>query len=120
VPIYFALVGFRLDLLDLVDWQLTLIFVVATSALKIGSVQLAARATGGSWMQALDYGVAMNTRGGPGIVLASVALGANIIDGRMFSTFVLASIITSLTTGMWLRWRLRSGTAFGKGDASPS
>ena len=48
----------------------------------------------------------MNTRGGPGIVLASVTHAAGIIDDRMFTAIVLASIFTSLATGCWLRWRL--------------
>jgi hypothetical protein len=47
----------------------------------------------------------MNTRGGPGIVLASVALAAGIVDERMFTALVLASILTSLATGIWFRWR---------------
>ena len=53
----------------------------------------------------------MNTRGGPGIVLASVAYAAGIIDDRLFTAFVLASIVTSLATGVWLRWRLSADPA---------
>ena len=106
VPIYFALVGVRLDLAHEFDALLTLFFIVATTAIKLGSCSIAARASGVDWTRALDYGIAMNTRGGPGIVLASVALAAGIIDGRMFTALVLASIVTSLGTGLWLRWRL--------------
>jgi len=105
VPIYFALVGARLDLAHAFDWALTLGFVAATTAVKVASVVLAARAAGTNWRRALDYGVAMNTRGGPGIVLASVAHAAGIIGDRMFTALVLASILTSLATGIWFRWR---------------
>ena len=105
VPIYFALVGARLDLAHAFDWALTLGFVAATTAVKVASVMLAARAAGTKWRRALDYGVAMNTRGGPGIVLASVAHAAGIIGDRMFTALVLASILTSLATGIWFRWR---------------
>jgi K+:H+ antiporter len=57
--------------------------------------------------------MAMHTRGGPGIVLASVAYAAGIIDERMFTALVLASILTSLACGLWLRWRLvRDPTVF--------
>ena len=66
---------------------------------------IAARIGGAGWGGALDYGVAMNTRCGPGIVLASVAHAAGIIDDRMFTALVLA-ILTSLATGLWFRWRL--------------
>ena len=106
VPIYFALVGLRLDLAHQFDVPLTLLFIVASTAIKLASCTIAARAAGAGWARALDYGVAMNTRGGPGIVLASVAHAAGIIDDRMFTALVLASILTSLATGLWLRWRL--------------
>jgi Kef-type K+ transport system membrane component KefB len=106
VPIYFALVGLRLDLAHEFDWRLTLLFVAATTAVKLASCVVAARIGGAGWGRALDYSVAMNTRGGPGIVLASVAHAAGIIDDRMFTALVLASILTSLATGLWFRWRL--------------
>jgi len=73
---------------------------------KLASVLVAARAAGAALGRALDYAVAMNTRGGPGIVLASVAHAAGIIDDRMFTALVLASILTSFATGLWFRWRL--------------
>ena len=111
VPIYFALVGLRLDLAHEFDAALTLMFIAASTIVKLASCALAARAAGTPWARALDYGVAMNTRGGPGIVLASVAHAAGIIDARMFTALVLASILTSLATGIWLRRRLISDPA---------
>ena len=45
----------------------------------------------------------MNTRGGPGIVLASVAFNFGLIDERFFVTLVLAAITTSLASGAWFR-----------------
>ena len=106
VPIYFALVGLRLDLAHQFDWRLTALFILASTAIKLASCALAAKMGGAGWGKAMDYGVAMNTRGGPGIVLASVAHAAGIIDDRLFTAFVLASILTSFATGLWLRWRL--------------
>src|SRR5690606_35644717 len=78
VPIYFALVGLRLDLAHQLDVQLTLLFIIASSAIKVTSCTVAARASGIEWSRSFDYGIAMNTRGGPGIVLASVAHAAGI------------------------------------------
>lgn len=106
VPIYFALVGLRLDLAHQFDGSLILFFIIASTAIKLVSCTIAARIAGSDWARAFDYGVAMNTRGGPGIVLASVAYAAGIIDERMFTALVLASILTSLATGFWLRLRL--------------
>ncbi len=105
VPIYFALVGLNLDLSLHLDWRLTLVFLAASTAVKLASVMLVARTAGCGWSEALDYGMAMNTRGGPGIVVASVGLASGIIDDRMFTALVLASLVTSLAAGLWFRWR---------------
>jgi hypothetical protein len=44
----------------------------------------------------------MNARGGPGIVVASTAFSAGIIDQDFFAVLVLLAIITSLAAGAWL------------------
>ena len=46
--------------------------------------------------------MAMNARGGPGIVLASTAYAAGIINQTFFVSLVLLSVITSLLAGSWL------------------
>jgi Kef-type K+ transport system membrane component KefB len=109
VPIYFAIVGLKLDLVHQFDLELTVVFIVASSLLKFGSVALGLKLAGRPLAVCIDYGVAMNTRGGPGIVLASVALGFGLITEAFFVTLVLASIVTSLFSGAWLRMALRRG-----------
>ena len=52
----------------------------------------------------------MNARGGPGIVLASTAYAAGIIDESFFVTLVMLSVVTSLLAGAWLE---RAATALG-------
>ena len=44
----------------------------------------------------------MNARGGPGIVVASTAFAAGIIDQNFFAVLVLLAILTSLAAGAWL------------------
>ena len=114
VPIYFAQVGLRLDLPGAFDGFLIFGFLLASSAVKIASVIAVVRVAGSAWRDALDYGVAMNTRGGPGIVLASVALAGGIIDDSMFVALVVTSILTSLAAGMWFRWRLQGGAVYAR------
>lgn len=53
------------------------------------------------------FAVAMNTRGGPGIVLASVAFDFGLIDERFFVTLVLVAIVTSLIAGAWFHYAVR-------------
>lgn len=107
VPIYFALVGIKVDLPSYFDPQLFLMFLIFSSAIKVISVVLLARLVENSWMKTMDYGIVMNTRGGPGIVLASLAYSTGIIDQSLFVTLVVTSILTSLFAGIWLRWRSR-------------
>jgi Kef-type K+ transport system membrane component KefB len=109
VPIYFALVGHSLNLARDADASLILGFLLASSAAKLASVMAAARAAGSNFRHALDLGMAMNTRGGPGIVLASVAHAAGIVDGRMFLALLLASVLTAVAAGWWFRRRRAEG-----------
>ena len=83
-----------------------LLFFVSTSIVKTISVMLSVRRWCDTWKSALDYGLVMNSRGGPGIVLASVAYAALIIGPEMFVALVLSSILTSLLAGLWLKQRI--------------
>jgi Kef-type K+ transport system membrane component KefB len=60
---------------------------------------------------ALNLAVAMNARGGPGIVLASTAFGAGIIDARLYTTFVMLAVVTSLIAGTWLQRTIAAAPA---------
>ncbi len=106
VPIYFALVGLQMNLQVHLNVGLLLAFLFASSGVKVASVLVATRTVVPTWKHALDYGVVMNARGGPGIVLASLAFAASIIDEDLFVALVLTSILTSLMAGVWLRRRL--------------
>lgn len=44
----------------------------------------------------------MNARGGPGIVLASTAYVAGIINETFFVSLVMLSVVTSPLSGSWL------------------
>ena len=108
VPIYFALVGLQMNLLGNFNPMLIFGFLLASSLIKVASVAFFAKLARASWANAFDFGVTMNARGGPGIVLASLAYAAQIIDEALFVALVLASILTSLVAGAWLRVRRES------------
>ena len=57
----------------------------------------------------INLAVTTNARGGPGIVLASVAFDAGIISSRFYTTLVLAAVVTSQIAGAWLDYVLRKG-----------
>jgi Kef-type K+ transport system membrane component KefB len=104
VPVYFALVGLRIDLPNFLDGGFTLAFLVGSTLLVMVSVMAGAKLVGKSLLTSLNLGMAMNTRGGPGIVLASVAFAFGIINQTFFVTLVIAAVVTSLVSGAWFRF----------------
>jgi len=109
VPVYFAVVGMKLDLVRGISWKMMLAFLVGTCALKILSVSLASRLAGFHGLDLINLAVTTNARGGPGIVLASVAFDAGIISSQFYTTLVVAAVLTSQMAGAWLDFVLRKG-----------
>jgi Kef-type K+ transport system membrane component KefB len=91
------------------SWQLLLIFLVASCVIKIMSVSLASRLAGFRGLDLINLSLTTNARGGPGIVLASVAFDAGIINASFYTTLVLAAVLTSQIAGAWLDYVLRRG-----------
>jgi Kef-type K+ transport system membrane component KefB len=106
VPVYFAIVGLQLDLLHHFPVVFFLWFVVVACVVKLAGVWVGARLAGEDNRSATNLAVAMNARGGPGIVLATVTFTAGIINEEFFTVLVLLSIITSQAAGIWLDLKL--------------
>ena len=102
IPVYFAIVGLQLDLLHHFDPWFFLWFLAFACAAKGLSVYLGARLGGEPARSARNLAVALNARGGPGIVLASVTYAAHIINQEFYACLVLMAIVTSLLAGSWL------------------
>jgi Kef-type K+ transport system membrane component KefB len=109
VPVYFAIVGLKLDLIRGVSLWMIVAFVVGTCAVKILSVSLAGRFAGFRGLDLINLAITTNARGGPGIVLASVAFDAGIISPKFYTTLVIAAVLTSQFAGAWLDYVLRKG-----------
>ena len=78
--------------------------------IKLISVLAGARLAGFSIPSCVNLAVATNARGGPGIVLASVAYAACIINAPFYTTLILLAVITSQAAGAWLEHVLRKGS----------
>jgi Kef-type K+ transport system membrane component KefB len=109
IPVYFALVGLKLDLIRGFSLGMITSFILGSCIVKILSVSLAGRFAGFRGLDLLNLAVTTNARGGPGIVLASVAFDAGIISPKFYTTLVLAAILTSQAAGAWLDYVLRKG-----------
>jgi Kef-type K+ transport system membrane component KefB len=109
IPIYFALVGCRLDLGNGFSVKLLLVFLAVACLVKLVSAGAGARLAGFDWLASANLSIALNARGGPGIVLASVAYEAGIVNSSFYTTLVLVALITSQFAGAWLDFVLRRG-----------
>jgi len=102
IPVYFAIVGLRLDLIRGISFWMLVAFILGTSVVKVLSVSLAGRFAGFRGLDLINLAITTNARGGPGIVLASVALDAGIISAQFYTTLVVAAVVTSQIAGVWL------------------
>jgi len=109
VPVYFAVVGFKLDLAKSFSFSMLALFLVGACAVKLACVSTGARLAGFRGLDITNLAVATNARGGPGIVLASVAFDAGIVNAAGYTTLVLVAILTSQAAGAWLEYVLRKG-----------
>nr|WP_202447604.1 cation:proton antiporter [Streptomyces sp. SID5468] len=102
VPVYFAVVGLKLDLIRHFDPVFFLWFLALACVVKSAGVWAGARLAGQDAASAGNIAVAMNARGGPGIILASVTYAAGVISEDFFTSLVVLSIVTSQAAGVWL------------------
>ena len=103
VPIYFALVGIQLNLIN--DFSLVrflFFFVIAFGLEAIGTL-IMVQFTDLNLRTKINFAVTMNARGGPGIVLATVAYSYQIISIEFFTVLILTTMLSSLIAGYWLR-----------------
>lgn len=109
IPVYFAVVGLKLDLIRGVSLVMIFWFLAGTCLIKVLSVALAGRLAGFRGLDLVNLAVTTNARGGPGIVLASVAFDAGIISAKFYTALVIAAVVTSQIAGAWLDFVLRKG-----------
>jgi Kef-type K+ transport system membrane component KefB len=109
VPIYFGIVGYKLVFGREFSWAVLLVFLFASSAIALTTKALAARLGGFHGLDIANIAITTNARGGPGIVLASVAYDAHIINAAFYTALVITAVVTSQACGVWLRYVLAKG-----------
>ncbi len=109
IPIYFAIVGLKLDLIHGVSILMVAEFLIGSCLVKVISVAIAGRFAGFRGLDIINLAITTNARGGPGIVLASVAFDAGIISPKFYTTLIVSAVLTSQMAGAWLDFVLRRG-----------
>jgi Kef-type K+ transport system membrane component KefB len=116
IPVYFALVGYSLIFDKAFSLPMLLGFLAGACLLKLTAVSLGARLAGFRGLDVVNLAVATNARGGPGIVLASVAYQAGIVSAAFYTTLVLVAVLTSQAAGAWLEYVIRRGRPLLSGE----
>ncbi|HEY0794960.1 MAG TPA: cation:proton antiporter [Acidisarcina sp.] len=119
IPAYFAIVGLKLDLTRGVSVEMMLAFILGSCLIKVFAVSIAGRFAGFRGLDLINLAITTNARGGPGIVLASVAFDAGIISSQFYTTLVVAAVLTSQIAGAWLDYVLRKGWPLLRGAELP-
>jgi Kef-type K+ transport system membrane component KefB len=109
IPVYFAIVGLKLDLVRGLSLWMLVAFFVGSCVVKILSVSMAGRFAGFRGLDLINVAITTNARGGPGIILASVAFDAGIISSKFYTTLIVTAVLTSQVAGAWLEHVLRKG-----------
>ncbi|MBC6971534.1 cation:proton antiporter [Bacillus sp. Xin] len=115
IPLYFAIVGLQLDLIKHFNPFYFLGFLLFACLVQTLSVYLTSRMIKQDPLTSLNLAIAINDRGGPGIVLASIAYSTGIINQEFFAVLVMLALMTSFLPGVWFRivlkkkWRLMPG-----------
>jgi Kef-type K+ transport system membrane component KefB len=118
IPIYFAMVGYKLVWGSSFSLSLFLLFLLGSSMISAASFALAAYVAGFRGFDVLNLVVTKNARGGPGIVLATVAYEGGIISAPFYSTLVLTALVTSQAAGAWLSYVLSRGWPLMTGESN--
>ena len=109
IPVYTAIIGYRLDFTKDFAPLLLLAFLVGSSLLRVVAVGVAAYCGRFRGRDIVNLAITCNARGGPGIVLASVAFDAGIINAPFFTALVITAILTSQFSGWWLGYTIHMG-----------
>jgi Kef-type K+ transport system membrane component KefB len=120
VPIYFAMVGLQITFQGNIDVPFTLMYLAFSTVVVVLAVFPLMRFAGHSSTVAGNFCVAMTTRGGPGIVLASLAYSVGIINQRFFVTLILTALATSLICGAWFRFVIDRRLELYEGAPAPT
>ncbi|MGK5496583.1 cation:proton antiporter [Streptomyces sp. URMC 125] len=109
LPVFFAVVGLKLDLPAVGgprDWAVLVLIVCAASASKIGAVMLFSRWLGRGRREAATLGLMMNCRGVTELIVLQLGLTLGILSQQLFAMLACMALVTTAATGPLLR-RLR-------------
>jgi Kef-type K+ transport system membrane component KefB/nucleotide-binding universal stress UspA family protein len=106
-PIFFGLVGLKVDLWQLEGWGVPLLVLAVACVGKLVGCSVGALWGGLRFWEAASIAVAMNARGAMGLVAATIGLSLGILNDAMFSIIVMMAVVTSFMAPLGLRLTMR-------------
>lgn len=98
LPIFFAYAGFKVDLRQLLHWDMagyTALLTVLACAGKLGGSSLAARLSGMDVKESVLVGILMNTRGLMELIILTVGLQLGVINQRVYGMMIVMALVTT-------------------------
>jgi Na+:H+ antiporter len=122
VPVFFVLMGMRVDLSAFARVEVLGLATLLTLAAVIGKQACSLGAYGG--LDRLSIGIGMIPRGEVGLIFAGIGLtlsvgGERIVDEAVFSAVVIMVIVTTMLTPPALKWSLARGERRGAAPPPP-
>jgi Kef-type K+ transport system membrane component KefB len=113
VPVFFVLMGMRVDLTAFARVDVLGLAALLTLAAIVGK-QACSLGTLGRPLDRLSIGIGMIPRGEVGLIFASIGMtltlaGAPIVDSSTYSAIVIMVIVTTMITPPALKWSLARG-----------
>jgi Kef-type K+ transport system membrane component KefB len=114
VPVFFVLMGMRVDLTAFARVDVLGFALVLTLAAIVGK-QACALGARGPGLDRLSVGIGMIPRGEVGLIFANIGLGLTvagerIVDATIYSAVVIMVIVTTMITPPALKWSLTRKT----------
>ena len=118
VPVFFVLMGLRVELAAFARPDILGLAAALTLAAVLGKQACSLGAFGG--LDRLSVGIGMIPRGEVGLIFAGIGLtltlgGERIVDPGVFSAVVIMVIVTTMATPPLLKWSLSRGS---RGESS--
>lgn len=106
VPIFFVSIGLAVNLRAITGsaWIFAIIISIVAILSKILGSGGGARLSGFSWLESLQLGIGMVSRGEVGLIVAAFALTSGLLSQENFSIAVFMVIIATLVTPPMLRY----------------
>ena len=112
VPVFFVSIGLAVDLRAITGsaWIFAIVITIVAILSKILGSGGGARLSGFNWLESLQMGIGMVSRGEVGLIVAAFALTGGLLSQENFSIAIFMVIIATLVTPPMLRYSFKSET----------